>query len=100
MKRRPGPGGVNPDVDYPDLPDGSIRIVPGDFHTYRYLGRADKDDFEVGGIYGDRPKIKDFLIVVAGADEGEMFAALFRCYPIAPLAVTKVIRPPSGRADC
>jgi hypothetical protein len=94
-KRTVGTAGVDANKDYPEEPNGAIRIEPEDYFTYYYLVGEGKDDFDLGSkehAGGSRTKIKDFLIAVAGAGEGEMFASLFKCYPIAPMAVTKVIR--------
>lgn len=72
-------------------PDGTFPLAPEDHQRFFYPARADKGDFEmVGGSF----QIDDFLIAVAGADTGELFGAFWRCYPIAPSAVTKEIRVP------
>jgi hypothetical protein len=76
-----------------DAPDGGILLDPADYTRFRYPGLPARDDF---ALLGDPFKVDDYLIAVAGAEEGEMFAAVFRCYPLAPTAVTKEIRPRAG----
>jgi hypothetical protein len=97
LMMRPGPGGIWP-KGAAEAPNGALAPSEADYGKYWYLGRLEKND----ALYENDPRNSrdmtkrpsDFEIVVAGAEEGPMIAALGRCYPLLPEAATKVIRSP------
>jgi hypothetical protein len=107
LMRRPGPGGIWP-ANAAEAGNGALLPKAEDYEKYWHLGRFEKSDpLPVSHPRNDRAINRQgsefvqgdlaesqFEIAVAGAEDGPMLAALGRCYPLKPAAVTKAIRSP------
>ena len=97
------------------LPDGTSAVLPSDYHKHLYFGRMEQpyqDEIPEGLVtWGAAPQKREegppkasaratrginrpsqFLIAVAGADTGDMYAILFRSYSTGPNSVIKEVR--------
>jgi len=92
-----GPGGIWP-RGATQAPEGFLVASADDYRRFWYHGRPEKSDplpeNDPRNLRDMTRRASDFEIVVAGADQGPMLAALGRCYPLLPEAATRVIRSP------
>lgn len=90
-----GPGGIWP-KGATQAPEGFLVASAEDYRRFWYHGRPETSDplpeNDPRNLRDMTKRASDFEIVVAGADDGPMLAALGRCYPLLPEAATKVIR--------